>query len=64
MTRICLRPARHTLEVFEVSVAQTITINPVGDVTVAEGTNLAINCTDGVNTIDVLVLCENAMSNQ
>ena len=31
-----------------VSVAQTVTIDPVGGVTVADGNNLTITCTDGV----------------
>ena len=32
-----------------VSLAQTVSINPVGAVTVVEGNNLTITCTDGVN---------------
>ena len=35
--------------VFGVSVAQTVTIDPVGPVTVVEGNVLDITCTDGVN---------------
>ena len=33
-----------------VSVAQTVTINPVGAVTVVEGNNLTITCTDGMES--------------
>ena len=35
-----------------VSLAQKVTIDPVGAVTVVEGSNLTINCTDGVNVND------------
>ena len=34
---------------FSVSVAQTVNIDPVGVVTVVEGNNVTITCTDGVN---------------
>lgn len=42
-----LRSVRHTLGVFGVSVAQNVNISPVGAVTVVEGNNLTITCTDG-----------------
>ena len=35
------------LGVLGVSVAQTVTVDPVGVVTVVEGSNLTITCTDG-----------------
>ena len=44
-----------------VSAAQTITIDPMGVVTAVEGNNLTINCTDGVNSGDSLVLRENGV---
>ena len=37
------------LGVLGVSVAQTVNIDPVGAITVVEGSNLTITCTDGVN---------------
>ena len=40
------------LGVLSVSLAQNVTIDPVGAVTVVEGSNLTINCTDGVNVND------------
>ena len=48
------------LGVFGVSVAQTVTIDPVGAVTVVEGSNLIITCTDGVITGLALTLRENS----
>ena len=39
--------------------AQTVTIDPVGNVTVVEGNNLTITCTDGVNEGSTLILVEN-----
>ena len=44
-----------------VSVAQTVTIDPVGAVTVVEGDNLTITCTDGVNIGTVFALLENGV---
>ena len=44
-----------------VSLAQTVTINPVGAVTVVEGNNLTITCTDEVNTGSGLNLRENGV---
>lgn len=41
--------------------AQTVTIDPVGAVTVAEGNNLTITCTDGVKSGFGLVLRENSI---
>ena len=41
------------------SVAKNVTIDPVGSVTVVEGNNLTINCTDGVNAGSGLILREN-----
>ena len=41
------------------SVAQTVTIDPVGAVTAAEGDNLTITCTDGVNAGNTVLLREN-----
>ena len=41
--------------------AQTVTIDPEGTVTVVEGNNLTINCTDGVNSGGGLVLRENGV---
>ena len=43
------------------SVAQTVTINPVGAVTVVEGNNLTITCTDEVNAGSGLNLRENGV---
>ena len=48
------------LGVFSVSVAQTVTIDPVGAVTVVEGSNLIITCTDGVTMGLGLILRENS----
>ena len=42
-----------------VSLAQKVTIDPVGAVTVVEGNSLTINCTDGVNMGSGLNLREN-----
>ena len=42
-----------------ISLAQTVTIDPVGAVTVVEGNNLTITCTDGVNGGNGLLLREN-----
>ena len=36
-----------------------VTIDPVGNVTVAEGNNLTITCTDGVNEGSTLIFFEN-----
>ena len=44
-----------------VSVAQTVTIDPVGAVTVVEGNNLTITCTDGVSVGNRFVLRENGV---
>ena len=41
------------------SVAQTVTIDPVGAVTAVEGNNLTITCTDGVNGGNTVLLREN-----
>ena len=41
--------------------AQTVTIDPVGAVTVEEGTNLTITCTDGVNAGNEFLLLENGV---
>ena len=41
--------------------AQTVTIDPVGAVTVEEGTNLTITCTDGVNAGNEFFLLENGV---
>ena len=49
------------LGVLGVSVAQTVTIGPVGAVTVVEGTNLTITCTDGVNAENEFLLLENGV---
>ena len=38
--------------------AQIVTIDPVGNVTVVEGNNLTITCTDGVNEGSTLILLE------
>ena len=54
----CLWPM---LVVIGLSVAQTVTIDPVGAVTVVEGNDLTINCTDGVNTGFGLGLRENGI---
>ena len=40
--------------------AQTVTIDPVGAVTVVEGNNLTITCTDGVTMGFGLILRENS----
>ena len=42
-----------------IAVAQNATIIPEGPVTVVEGNNLTINCTDGVNTGAAFLLREN-----
>jgi len=47
--------------VLGVSVAQTVTIDPVGPVTVVEGNNLTITCTDGVNMGNDYNLYENGV---
>ena len=49
------------LGVFGVSVGQTVTIDPVGAVSVVEGNNLTITCTDGVNAGNRIVLRENGV---
>ena len=41
--------------------AQTVTIDPVGAVTVVEGNNLTITCTDGVNGGADIFLRENGI---
>ena len=41
--------------------AQTVTIDPVGAVTVVEGNNLTITCTDGVSAGNRIVLRENGV---
>ena len=43
------------------SAAQTLTIDPVGAVTVVEGNNLTITCTDGVNEGARFLLRENGV---
>ena len=43
------------------SVAQTVTIDPFGAVTVMEGNNLTITCTDGVNVGNRFILRENGV---
>ena len=45
--------------VLGVSVAQTVTIYPVGPVAVVEGNNLTINCTDGNSSGSTMHLREN-----
>ena len=51
-----------SLGVLGVSVGQTVTIDPVGAVTVVEGNNLTINCTDhGANMGNDFSLFENAV---
>ena len=42
-------------------VAQTLTIDPVGAVTVVEGNNLTITCTDEVNVGNRFILRENGV---
>ena len=49
------------LGVLGLSVAQTVTIDPVGVVTVVEGNNLTITCTDGVNAGTIFGLRENGV---
>ena len=49
----------NSIGVLGVSVAQTVTIDPVGNVTVVEGNNLTITCTDEVNGGNTLILLEN-----
>ena len=49
------------LGVLGVSLAQTVTIDPVGPVTVVEGNNLTITCTDGVNMGNDYNLYENGV---
>ena len=44
-----------------VSLAQTVTISPVGAVTVVEGRNLTITCTDGVTMGNRFALRENGV---
>ena len=41
--------------------AQAITIDPVGAVTVVEGNNLTITCTDGVSAGNTFLLRENSV---
>lgn len=43
------------------SLAQTITIDPVGPVTVVEGNNLTITCTDGASSGSTLRLREDSV---
>ena len=43
------------------SVAQTVTIDPVGPVTAVDGNNLTITCTDGVNEGERFFLRENGV---
>ena len=48
------------LDVLGISLAQTVTIDPVGPVTVVEGNNLTITCTDnGANMVNDYNLFEN-----
>ena len=47
------------LGVLGVSLAQTVTIDPVGAVTAVGGSNLTITCTDGVNVGNRFTLHEN-----
>ena len=47
------------LDVLGISLAQTVTIDPVGAVTVVEGNNLTITCTDPVNAGNDFSLLEN-----
>ena len=49
------------LGVLGISLAQTVTIDPVGAVTVVEGNNLTITCTDGVNAMNDFFLLENGV---
>ena len=49
------------LGVLGVSVAQTVTIDPVGLVTVVEGNILNITCTDGTNVRNDFILHENGV---
>ena len=60
---MCFSPIWSTrnLGVLGVSVAQTVTIDPVGAVTAVEGNNLTITCTDGVNAGAALGLRENGV---
>ena len=44
-----------------VSVAQTVTIDPMGPVTVVEGNNLNITCSDGTNVGNDFLLRENGV---
>ena len=48
----------NSIGVLGASVAQTVTIDPVGNVTVVEGNNLTVTCTDGVNGGNTLILLE------
>ena len=47
--------------VLGVSMAQTVTIDPVGPVTVVEGNNLTINCTDGNSSGSTMRLREDGI---
>ena len=49
------------LGVLGISLAQTVTIDPAGVVTVVEGNNLTIACTDGVNAGNDFFLLENGV---
>ena len=49
----------NTTGVLGLSVAQTVTIDPVGAVAAAEGDNLTITCTDGVSAGNTVLLREN-----
>ena len=51
-----------TIGVLGISLAQTVTIDPVGPVTVVEGNNLTITCTDhGANAGNDFSLLENGV---
>ena len=49
------------LGVLGISLAQTVTIDPVGAVTAVEGNNLTISCTDEVNAKNGFTLRENGV---
>ena len=57
------RPLQCCVVVFGVSLAQTVTVDPMGAVTVVEGNNLTITCTctDGVNAGADIFLRENGI---
>ena len=61
---VCLIQPRlviRNLGVLGLSVAQTVTIDPVGAVTAVEGNNLTITCTDGASAGTALGLRENGV---